>query len=112
MTCEVILLQLTAVPKALVEEIEAMIKKRIMEGVYDDVIRCIPLPAPSPAPSPAPPPLPLARPNKRANNRSPMHCIGCTDVLGRREAVAPKGIPRAAEELEFEKSEKGLGEAN
>jgi hypothetical protein len=26
--------------------------------------------------------------------------------------VAPKGVPRAAEELEFEKSEKGLGEAN
>ena len=29
----------TAVLQALVEEIEAMIKKRITEGVYDDVIR-------------------------------------------------------------------------
>lgn len=52
--------------QALVEEIEAMIKKRIADGVYDDVIR--------------------------------------------REAVAPKGVPRNPEELEFEKSEKGLGE--
>lgn len=43
-----------------------MIKKRITEGVFDDVIK--------------------------------------------RESVAPKGVPRNAEELEFEKSEKGLGE--
>ncbi len=26
--------------------------------------------------------------------------------------MAPKGVPRDAEELEFEKSEKGLGEAS
>jgi hypothetical protein len=34
-----------------------------------------------------------------------------SDYTNRREAVAPKGVPRNAEELEFEKSEKGLGKA-
>ncbi len=71
-----------------------MIKKRITDGVYDDVIRYAP---------------PLSHPHtplfSRANVDPP------NLIFGRRQAVAPKGVPRAAEELEFEKSEKGLGES-